>query len=280
MNEVGFSEARMRLRKNTEGYFWELSADERDAAALRREGKAKAPVARRAVTASDSLPVSLVPDDAAWSDGLPADRFHIHPIVTHSLAVRRRAMFSARCVHLPAPLGHGLAGLEAEFASLSFQDFGFAGSPGFFSGRTIRSDYGLFTPADIAAPDTATTLLRAMIKGLLRVLPDHAPDVSRYVSWMLSRHAGPVEAMPAHRDEVGWLAQISIRRTAGIRGGAVQLLTEQGMVVEESLLVEPFDGYIVRDEHYMHSVTAMSMAGDDHRDVIVLRISDCLRSHA
>jgi hypothetical protein len=270
----------MKLRKNTDGSYWEMSPYERRAMAERQEGRAPAPLAPVEVDSHDSKPVSLVPANADWLDGLPDDRFHIHPMVTQNLAETNRAMFSSRCVHLPDTLGRGLADIEAEFGSLAHQDFGFAGSPGFFSGRTIRSDYRLLTPADIEAPDTADMLLHALIKGFLRALPDHQPNVSRYVSWMLSRHASSVEAMPAHRDEVGWLAQISICRTADIRGGAVQLLTDDGLVVEESLLAEPLDGYIVRDEHYMHGVTAMSIAWGGHRDVIVLRISDRISEEA
>ncbi|WP_192359566.1 2OG-Fe dioxygenase family protein [Mesorhizobium mediterraneum] len=266
----------MRLRKTTDGVYWEMSEAERRAAAERQEGRAPAPVRPAEVGSVDSKPVALAPDSDSWIERLSDGRFHIHPMVTQKLAESKRAMFSSRCGYLPDSLVHGFKALEGEFASLTYQEFGFAGSPGFFSGRTIRSDYRLFTPGDIQNPDTADTLLDALIKGFLRALPDHQPNVARYVNWMLSRHAGSVEAMPAHRDDVAWLAQMSIGRTADVRGGAVQLLTDNGVVVEESLLAQPFDGYIVRDEHYMHAVTAMSISGNGHRDVIVLRISDCI----
>jgi len=186
-------------------------------------------------------------------------------------------MFSGDCVAVPAALRPGLETLRKAFDGTRYQDFGYRGSSGFFAARTITAGELVVGQEAQGCKNSPDDFLVALLDAVIRALPDGYGDGVRYVNWMLSRHASPVEAMPAHHDDVAWLAQLTIKRTKGVNGGAVQLLDKDGAVSAESLLLHPLDGYIIRDEHFRHAVTAMDMeTGDDVRDILVFRISDVI----
>ena len=255
----------MRLRREEGREYWELSEEE----VAQRLGL---PVPDREV--SPDLESPAVEPAAVWG-AEPSEGIELHASIAEDLSKRGLSVFSGSLVRVSPGLQPQAAALRAKYESLHHPSFGREGATSFFGGRKLLAFKADLLPGEADLRNDKLGFLASLFTAVIRTLPDYSPAAHYPLSWILTRHDRPVEAMPFHHDRVGWLAQFNIDRSPGVSGGSIQLRSPgDGSIVASSSLKEFLDGYIVRDDTYEHGTSGMTMAapGQDHRDVLVLRL--------
>lgn len=205
----------------------------------------------------------------------PGEGIRLPARVGEELSRRGWAVFKGEDIEVPPSIVEGFAPFHRRFEQLAYQEFGRPGARGFFAGRLIAAGIEELPPGSCEEGAAGGDFGQQLLRATVRSLPGYRSDRAYVASCLLARHPHSVDAMPVHRDDVGWLAQFNIERTPGVRGGAIQLLDADGRVHVETILAAPLDGYIVRDADFRHGVTAMTMTGPvDHRDVFIIRLPE------
>lgn len=262
----------MRYVDTPDGGAWLLSLEEQAALSARaQEGSALDQSPRRRLHSCDSMLGGI---EAAWASASP--RLELHPSVTARLKVAPYVFVDASQVHVPASRVPAVLDFMQRYDELQYQPFGGPGLRGFFASRTIQAAHLIFAPG--AAEDAGDASFERMLAGaVIRSLPDYDAKSWYSVGLLLSRHAASADAMPAHHDSVEWLALFNVSTTDGVAGGEVALVDDLGEVVHQQPIRAFMEGYVLRDRMLRHSTTSIEMRsdGEQHRDVVVLRIANC-----